>query len=102
MNWLPSPIFKLMAKFFVDQYGLEAISKVLPTLPKEAREGLRLDSDRTNTPEQLRELMAMGISPNAVVRMIDNYARHVIFNVDHKKFAADKEITSGIAVQILW
>jgi pimeloyl-ACP methyl ester carboxylesterase len=45
MNWLPSPIFKLLAKFFVEKDELEALAKVLPTLPQEAREGLRLDSN---------------------------------------------------------
>ena len=45
MNWLPSPIFKLIAKFCVDKDELEAMSKVLPTLPGEAREVLRHDSD---------------------------------------------------------
>lgn len=45
MNWLPGPVFKFMANFFVEKDGLFELAKVLPTLPREAHEGLKLDSD---------------------------------------------------------
>ena len=59
MNWLPSPIFKLMAKFFVDKDGLEAMSKVLPTLAREAREGLKHDSDGSQYAQITTETLLM-------------------------------------------
>ena len=58
-------------------------------------------SIKSNTPEHLQELLTMGITPNAIVSLIYNYGRYVVFKVNSKEFAADKEITSGIAVQIL-
>ena len=54
MNWLPGPIFKLIAKLFVEKDGLEAFAKVLPTLPREAREGLKLDSDGSQYAQDCR------------------------------------------------
>ncbi len=56
-------------------------------------------SIKARSPEQLQELIAIGISPCSIVRMIENYAHHVVFKVDHKKFAADKEIASEIFVR---
>lgn len=59
MNWLPRPIFKLMAKFFVEKDGLEGLAKVLPTLPKEAREGMKLDSDGSQYAQVAAETLLM-------------------------------------------
>jgi ubiquinone/menaquinone biosynthesis C-methylase UbiE len=62
-------------------------------------------SIQTNIPEHLQELLVMGISPCATVRMIANYAHYVVFKVDNggytKEFAADIEIAAEITVQVL-
>jgi pimeloyl-ACP methyl ester carboxylesterase len=59
MNWLPRPIFKLLAKFFVEKNGLEELTQVLPTLPREAREGLKLDSDGAQYVQVAAETLLM-------------------------------------------
>jgi len=56
-------------------------------------------SIKAKTPENSQMLMAMGISSYAVVRMINNYPHHIIFKIDHRKFAADKEIGAMIFIQ---
>jgi Fe2+ transport system protein FeoA len=56
---------------------------------------------QTKTPEQLGELTSMGIVPHVIVRLIDRYSRYVVFNVERKKYVADEETASGIAVLIL-
>jgi Fe2+ transport system protein FeoA len=53
---------------------------------------------KMKTPQRSRDLAAMGIFPLATVTMIANYAHHVIFKVDEREFAADREIASGIGV----
>ena len=45
MNILPAPIFKWLAGSYMPKDELHAAYKVLPTLPNEAREVLRLDSN---------------------------------------------------------
>lgn len=52
-------------------------------------------------PERIQELRDMGITPNAIVRVIETYTRHVIFTVGHKKIVADKIVASEIIVQVL-
>jgi Fe2+ transport system protein FeoA len=51
-----------------------------------------------STPQRLQDLRAMGIFPYATVTMIANHDHHVIFRLDHRDFAADKEIASRIWV----
>lgn len=51
------------------------------------------------TRESSEMLADMEISPQAIVRMIDNYSSYLIFRVDHRKFAADKKIGAEIFVQ---
>jgi Fe2+ transport system protein FeoA len=61
----------------------------------------KIISIQTNTPEQLIELTTMGMTPHAIVRLVDHTSRYVVFNVERKKYVADEEIASRIAVQIL-
>jgi len=45
MNFLPAPIFQWLAGSFMPKDELDAVFKVLPTVPKETREVLKLDSN---------------------------------------------------------
>jgi ubiquinone/menaquinone biosynthesis C-methylase UbiE/Fe2+ transport system protein FeoA len=58
-------------------------------------------SIQPDVPERMQELLAMGISPYATVKMIANYAHYMIFMVDRREFAADRETTAGILLTVL-
>jgi Fe2+ transport system protein FeoA len=53
----------------------------------------------SKTSESSQQLMAMGIVPDATVRMMNNFAHYIVFKVDQKKFAADKDIAARILVR---
>lgn len=44
LNWLPMPLFKALAHFFVDKEGMADLHHVLPTVPSEIREVIKFDS----------------------------------------------------------
>jgi Fe2+ transport system protein FeoA len=48
------------------------------------------------------ELAALGILPCTTITMIANHGYSVIFKVDDREFAADREIASGIRVGALF
>ena len=43
-NFLPDAVFKRMAKSFVDDEGVKEMAELMPTVAREAREGIKLDS----------------------------------------------------------
>ena len=55
----------------------------------------------SKTSKSSQQLMAMGIVPDATVRMMNNFAHYIVFKVDQKKFAADKDIAARILVQTI-
>jgi Fe2+ transport system protein FeoA len=55
----------------------------------------------TNTSECLKELAAAGLTPNAIVRIVDNSNTHLVFYNGDKKFVADKACLSKIMVKPL-
>lgn len=44
LNWLPTPLFKGLAHFFVEKEGLVDLHELLPTVPSEIREVIKVDS----------------------------------------------------------
>lgn len=44
LNWLPTPLFKGLAHFFVEKEGLADLHELLPTVPSEIREVIKVDS----------------------------------------------------------
>lgn len=53
----------------------------------------------SKTSESSQQLMAMGIVPDATVRMMNNFAHYIVFKIDQKKFVADKDIAARILVR---
>jgi Fe2+ transport system protein FeoA len=49
---------------------------------------------------QLQQLTALGVVQSAFVRVIDNQVHHVMFRVDGRKVAVDKEVAAGIAIRV--
>lgn len=58
-------------------------------------------SVNTNTPDCMKELAAAGLSPNAIVRIVDNSNTHLVFYIGDKKYVADKASLSRIMVKPL-
>jgi Fe2+ transport system protein FeoA len=55
----------------------------------------------TNTPECLKELTSAGLTPNAIVRIVDNSNTHLVFYIGDKKYVADKACLSNIMAKLL-
>ncbi len=79
----------------------QAHASIKPLRELEPGQAGPIVSIQMNTPELSQELTAMGIAPNAVVRMVANHRSSFLFRIERKEFAADKEIASGIWVRTL-
>jgi Fe2+ transport system protein FeoA len=55
---------------------------------------------KTSSHDTMQELVSLGISPDAMVEMVDAYAGYVVFKVNQKEFAAEQEIAAGIDVLV--
>ncbi len=55
----------------------------------------------TNTPECLKELVAVGLTPGAIVRIVENSNTHLVFYIGDKKYVGDKASLSIIMAKPL-